>query len=115
MTLRQRITITTVAFITNAAILAAVLGCIVLNNASTKHISEATTAAVSVVATKIDDWISQESNHVTDLAEIINYHNYATENRDKLEDFLAAYSETIPEIYALYVGCPDNWCVFSDR
>ena len=39
LTLRQRITIATIVFITNAAILAAILGCIVLNNASTKHIT----------------------------------------------------------------------------
>lgn len=52
---------------------------------------------------------------VNDLANIIDYHGYATENRDELEDFLAEYSKTIPEIYALYIGCPDNWCVFSDR
>lgn len=115
LTLRQRITIAAITFMTNAAIITATLGCIVLNNTASKHITEATTAAVSEVATKIDDWISQESNRVLDLAGVINYHGYATDNRDKLEDFLAAYAETIPEIYALYIGCPDNWCVFSDR
>lgn len=115
MTLRQRITTAAIVFMTNAAIVTAIIGCIVLNNTSSKHITESATAAVSEVATKIDDWISQESDRVTDLANIIKYHSYATENRGELEDFLAAYAETIPEIYALYIGCPDNWCVFSDR
>lgn len=78
MTLRQRITTAAIVFMTNAAIVTAIIGCIVLNNTSSKHITESATAAVSEVATKIDDWISQESDRVTDLANIINYHGYAT-------------------------------------
>ena len=115
MTLRTRITAMTIAFIINATIVAAIIGCVMTSNISSSKINTIISTAVDNVATEVDAWMCRESAHVTDLANIIAYHKYATDNRKKTEDFLADYVKTIPEVYALYIGCADNWCVFSDR
>lgn len=115
MHLRTRITAMTIAFIINATIVAAIIGCVMTSSTSSSKINTIISTAVANVATEVDAWMCKESAHIADLANIIAYHKYATVNREKTEDFLADYVETIPEVYALYIGCADNWCVFSDR
>lgn len=114
MTLRLKITIATIVFVINAIIIAVITGCIMINNTASSKINTIAETAVSDVAAKVDDWMDKESARVVDLANIISYHDYHGANRSKAEPFLADYVATIPEVYALYIGCPDNWCVFSD-
>lgn len=114
MTLRIKITIATIVFMINTIIISVVTGCTMISNTSSSKVSTIAETAVSDVASKIDDWMNKESARVADLANIVAYHKYYSSNRKDAESFLAEYIKTIPEMYALYIGCPDNWCVFSD-
>lgn len=115
MTLRVKITIATIVFVINAIVISAVAGCVMIGNTSQNKINTIAETAVSDVAAKINDWMDKESARVEDLANIVSYHKYHSENRKNAEDFLAEYAATIPEVYAMYIGGFDNWCVFSDR
>lgn len=114
MTLRTKITIATIVFVINAIVIAVISGCIMINNTASQKTSTIAETSVLEVASKVDGWMNKESARVADLANIISYHDYHGANRSKAESFLADYVATIPEVYALYIGCPDNWCVFSD-
>lgn len=114
MTLRMKITIATIVFVINAILIAVISGCIMINNTASRKTNAIAETSVLEVASKVDGWMDKESARVADLANIISYHDYHGANRSKAEAFLADYVATIPEVYALYIGCPDNWCVFSD-
>lgn len=111
----MKITIATIVFVINAIVISAIAGCVMIGSTSQNKINTIAETAVSDVAAKIDDWINKEASRVGDLANIISYHKYHSENRREAEDFLADYAATVPEVYAMYIGGYDNWCVFSDR
>lgn len=113
--IKQKITIMTIVFFLNAIVISGIIGCTIINSTSNKRVNALIEASVSDVASKIDSWVSDNTSRMQDLATIINLHKYHTDNRFLAEDFLADFAATVPEFYALYIGTPDNWCVFSDR
>ena len=114
MNLKTRITISTVLLIAFFLIITAVAGCVVISDSSNRHITEAAQANVNDFAARIEAWIELEEQKVSDIADNIGYEGYDTERREEMFDFLVSKASALPEIYALYVGCPDNYSSFSD-
>ena len=59
---------------------------------------------MSDYAHQINAWLEKESQRVSDVAEA----------RDSLYPYLVDCIERMPEIFAIYVGCQDNYSSFSD-
>ena len=55
-----------------------------------------------------------ESQCVSVVAEEFGFLNYDATARDSLYPYLVACIERMPEIFAIYVGCQDNYSSFSD-
>ncbi len=112
--LKAKITITTIILITVAVVISAIIGSIVIAKSSEKHITEKTQMSVSDFSNQINAWLEQEKQKISDIGDFIRYNKYDTENREELFNFLVSRAEKLPEIYALYLGCPDNYASFSD-
>ena len=69
---------------------------------------------MSDYAHQINAWLEKESQRVSDVAEEIGYQNYDTTARDSLYPYLVDCIERMPEMFAIYVGCLDNYSSFSD-
>ena len=114
LTLRSKITITTVILMAATLLITAVCSCIFLASTSQSRIMRNAAASVSDYAHQINAWLEKESQRVSDVAEEIGYQNYDTTARDSLYPYLADCIERMPEMFAIYVGCPDNYSSFSD-
>lgn len=69
---------------------------------------------MSDYAHQINAWLEKESQRVSDVAEEIGYQKYDATARDSLYPYLVDCIERMPEIFAIYVGCQDNYSSFSD-
>lgn len=114
LNMKTRLTISTVLLIAFFLIITAVAGCMVTSESSDRHINEAARASVSDFASRIEAWIELEEQKVTDIADDVGYEGYDTDRRDEMYNFLLNKVSSMPEIYALYVGCHDNFACFSD-
>ena len=114
LNLKTRITVSTVLLIAFFLVITAVAGCMVTSDSSNRHINEAARSSVSDFASRIEAWLELEEQKVTDIADDVGYEKYDTERREEMYDFLLNKVSSMPEMYALYVGCPDNFACFSD-
>lgn len=114
LTLRAKITVTTVLLMAATLLITAVCSCVFLASTSQSRITRNAAASVSDYAHQINAWLEKESQRVSDVAEEIGYQNYDTTDRDQLYPYLADCIERMPEMFAIYVGCPDNYSSFSD-
>lgn len=114
LTFKSKITILAVVLLVDVLIISAIAGCIISTNSSHQRITETVTASVNDVAHQIDSWFSTETQRVSDVANQIKYAELDTTNRDEMYSYLANCIENMPEMYAIYIGCPDNYSSFSD-
>ncbi len=112
--LKFKITISTVLLILFAVIISAISGSIVIAKSSKKSITQKTEMGVSDLSNQISSWVELEKEKVSDIGSFIRYAEYDTKNRDLLFDLLVKKSEEFQEIYAIYIGCPDNYSCYSD-
>lgn len=114
LTLRARITITSIILMAATLLITAVCSCIFLSSTSQKRITENAIATVNNYSHQINNWIENEAQRISDVADEIGYQQYDTSNRDGMYPYLADCINRMPEMYAIYIGCPDNFAVFSD-
>lgn len=114
MTLRSRITVTTVVLMAATLLVVAVCSCVFLASTSRTRIMSNAAASVGDLSHQVNAWLEKEIQRVTDISEEIGYQQYDSANRDGMYPFLADTIERMPEIYSLYIGCPDNFSSFSD-
>lgn len=112
--LKTKIIITVIAIVIVVMLLFSIIGCVAIANATTKSMTETIQVSVADYSNQIDAWLTLESQKVSGLAYAIKDGAYVTENRDALYDMLVRSIATVPEMYALYVGCEDNFARFSD-
>ena len=112
--LKFKITITTVLLIVFAVIISTIGGGMIIANSSKKYITQRTEMSVSDFSNQISSWIDLEKQKLTDIGSFIRHAEYDTENREDVFDFLVERAAILPEIYAIYIGCPDNYASFSD-
>ncbi len=112
--LKTKITVSMVIIIAVTLIIVAVSGIVMLSTTSQRHIISTAKSNVSDFTNRIQAWLELEAQKVTDITNALSYEKYDTERRDEMYDFLVAQVAEMPEIYALYVGCPDNFSSFSD-
>ena len=114
MKLKTKITVATVVMIAvTLLIVACVSGFVVAKNSSSS-ITATARSTVSDFSNQINAWLEREAQKVSDIAEAVRYEGYDTDNRGGMQDFLYDRAEAMPEMYAIYVGCPDNYAAFSD-
>ena len=92
----------------------AVISCIFMSANSQKHISETLTASTNDFTHQVDAWLQKEAQRVSDLSEEIGYRRLDQDNRDELPQYLADTIGRMPEMFAIYTGCSDDFAVFSD-
>lgn len=114
LSLKAKITVTTVILLSVTLIFTAAVGCIFMANTSSGHITETAGATVKDFSHQIDAWLQKESQRVSDIADEIFYQKLDTDNRDGMYNYLADSINRMPEMYAIYIGCPDNYSSFSD-
>lgn len=114
LTLRAKITITTVILLTATLFITAVCSCIFLASTSQARITRNAAATVSDYTNQINSWLEKEAQRVSDVADEIQYQNYDTTSRDSLYPYLANCIGNMSEMYAIYIGCSDNFNCFSD-
>lgn len=114
LTLRARITLTTVILLAVTLLLTAVCSCIFLASTSQKRMTETASSSVSDFSHQVNAWLEHEAQRVSDIADEIGYQQYDTDNRDGMYPFLADTIGRMPEMFAVYIGCPDNYSSFSD-
>lgn len=113
-TLKSKITATMVTLITVMLLFIAVISAIFIASTSQNNKSQTAKSAVADFSHRINAWLETEAQKVSDIAFAVGYHKYDTDNRDGLNDFLVANAAAMPEMYCIYVGCPDNYSTFSD-
>lgn len=114
LTLRARITLTTVILLAVTLLITAVCSCVFLASTSQKHITESASSSVSDFSHQVNAWLERESQRVSDIVDEIGYQKYDTDDRDGMYPFLADTIGRMPEMFAVYVGCQDNYSSFSD-
>ncbi len=112
--LKFKITISTVLLILFAVIVSTISGGMVVARTSKNSIIQKTEMGVSDLSNQISSWVELEKEKVSDIGSFIRYAEYDTENRDLLFELLEKKAEEFQEIYAIYIGCPDNYSCFSD-
>ncbi len=81
---------------------------------STKNVTRAASSSVSDFSHQMDAWLQKKEQRVSDISDEIGWQKLDTDNRDGMSEYLAAAIERMPEMFAIYIGCPDNFAVFSD-
>ncbi len=114
LTLRAKITVTTVILMAVTLLVVAVCSCIFLASTSHRRVVSGANASVSDLSHQVNAWLEKEIQRVTDISDEISYQQYDTSNRDGMNPFLADAISRMPEIFSIYVGCPDNFSSFSD-
>ena len=114
MTLRSRITVTTVVLMAATLLVGAVCSCVFLASTSRTRIMSNAATSVRDLSHQVNAWLEKEIQRVKDISEEIGYQQYDSANRDGMYPFLADAIERMPEVYSLYIGCPDNFSSFSD-
>ncbi len=114
ISLKTKITITTVVLIALTLIITAAFSSVFIANTSNTHITATARSTVSDFSNRIDAWLTLEAQKLSVIADDISYCKFDTDNRDGLYDFLAEKINRLSEMYAIYVGCPDNFSRYSD-
>ena len=114
LSLKARITVTVVIIMAATLILTATISNIFMAVNSTKNITRAASASISDFSHQVDAWLQKEAQRVTDVAEEIGYQKLDSDDRDGLYAYLADAINRMPEMFAIYTGCPDELAVFSD-
>ena len=112
--LKSKITITTVVLIIITLLATAVVSCYVIADSSGSNITYIAKSTVSDFSNQINAWLELESQKVSDIGDEIRYQKYDTDNRDGAYDYLLNKISDMPEMYAIYFGCPDDYACFSD-
>ncbi len=95
-------------------LITAVCSCVFLASTSQSRITSNASAVVTDYSRQINAWLEKEVQRVSDVAGEIGYQNYDTDSRDGMYPFLADCIGRMPEMFAIYIGCPDNYSCFSD-
>lgn len=114
LSLRAKITVTTVILVAVTLLITAVCSCVFLASTSQSRITSNASAVVTDYSRQINAWLEKEAQRVSDVAGEIGYQNYDTDARDGMYPFLADCIGRMPEMFAIYIGCPDNYSCFSD-
>jgi len=114
MKLKTKITIATVIMIAVTLIITVVVSAVVVARNSSSNITATARSTISDFSNQIDSWLVQEIQKIDDIVDAIAYEKYDTDNRDGLYDYILDRATAMPEMYALYVGCSDNFSAFSD-
>ncbi len=114
LSLREKITVTTVILMAVTLLITAVCSCVFLASTSQSRITSNASAVVTDYSRQINAWLEKEAQRVSDVAGEIGYQNYDTDARDGMYPFLADCIGRMPEMFAIYIGCPDNYSCFSD-
>ena len=114
LSLKKKITFLTVILIALSLIVTAAVMSVLVYKSSAGHISNTAQATVSDFANRINSWLEVEAQRVSDIGDDISFNGYASDNRGELSDFLVGKGAVMPEMYAIYLGCPDNFSCFSD-
>lgn len=112
--LKFKITITTVLLIMFAVIVSTIGSGMIIAKSSKKYITQKTEMSVSDLSNQINAWIELEKQKVIDIGTFIRHSEYDTLNREHIFNFLAERANSLSEIYAIYIGCPDNYSCYSD-
>ena len=112
--LKSKITITAVILIAITLLATAVVSCYVIADSSSSNITHIAKSTVSDFSNQINAWLEIESQKISDMADEISYQKYDTDNRNGAFDYLVSKTEDMPEMYAIYFGCPDDYSCFSD-
>lgn len=114
LSLKARITVTVVIIMAATLVLTATISSVFMAVNSTKNITRAASSSISDFSHQVDAWLQKEAQRVTDVAEEIGYQKLDTDKRDGLYTYLADAITRMPEMFAIYTGCPDELAVFSD-
>lgn len=114
LSLKKKITLTVVILMAVTLIIASTVSNIFMAVNSTRNISNAANASISDFSHQIDAWLQKEAQRVSDVSGEIGWQKLDTDNRDGMYEYLAGAIERMPEMFAIYIGCPDNYAVFSD-
>ncbi len=114
MKLKNKIILVMVVMLAVTLFITAVVSIYITGKNSSSSITTTARATVSDFSNQINSWLVNESQKVSDIAETVSYQKYDTDNRSELLDYLFDRAAAMPEMYALYVGCPDNYSAFSD-
>ena len=114
MSLKARITVTIVVLMTATLLITATISNIFMAVNSTKNVTRAAAASISDFSHQVDAWLQKESQRVSDISDEIGYQKLDSDNRDGMYAYLADAITRMPEMFAIYIGCPDDYAVFSD-
>ena len=114
LSLKARITVTIVALMAAMLLITATISNIFMAVNSTKNITKAASASISDFSHQVDAWLQKESQRVSDISDEIGYQKLDSDNRSGMYAYLADAITRMPEMFAIYVGCPDDYAVFSD-
>ncbi len=114
LSLKARISVTAIALMAATMLVLAAISCIFMSANSQKHITEAAEASISDFSHQVDAWLQKEAQRVSDLSDEIGYQKLDTDKRNDMYAYLVDAVGRMPEMFAIYIGCPDNYAVFSD-
>ena len=112
--LKTKITITMILLLTVTLIITAIIIGNVTSNTSRNYITTITKTNVDNYSNQINAWFEKEITKIESIGQDIRFHKYDTTNRAKLYKYLQDKIQYMPELFALYVGCPDDYSCFSD-
>lgn len=114
LSLKAKITVSMVIIIAVTLIMTAAVGAFMLYDSSTRHVTEAAKSVVSDFTNQMEDWLELEAQKISSIADTVKYEGYDSYSRTGLDQYLVSTVKLHPEMYALYVGCADEFCSFSD-
>jgi methyl-accepting chemotaxis protein len=79
-----------------------------------EKIERETTAEAQFYVSQINGWLVEQSTKVEGISATLSDGKYLTEKRDGLYGVLVRSLERMPEFYAIYAGCEDNYAGYSD-
>ena len=114
LSLKGKITAAMVIIIAVTLIITAAVGAFMLYDSSTRHVTETAKSVVSDFTNQMEDWLELEAQKVSSIVDTVKYEGYDTYHRSGLAQYLVSTVKQHPEMYALYVGCADEYSEFSD-
>ena len=114
LSLKARITVTILVILAATLLITSTISSIFMAVNSTKNVTRAASSSVSDFSHQVDAWLQKEEQRVSDISDEIGWQKLDTDNRDGMYEYLTATIERMPEMFAIYIGCPDNFAVFSD-
>lgn len=114
MKLKTKLTLILTICIASVLLIFACISGVFIANISNTNVTSSTRANVSDFSNQINAWLTEQATKVEGVAYALEDGKYITDNRDDMYDFLVRSIETLPEFYAIYIGCEDNYSVYSD-